>query len=82
MAWDNIRIEKAPDDTDGNEQFYIVQFDPSVQGVQPGPGPNKEIKGPLREIVIRDFLKTFGCPEHQVDALFHAARANARLPAK
>ena len=71
MAWGNIRIERAPDDADGNEQFYIVQFDASIQTQQPG--HIKETKGPLRETVIRDFLKKFGQPEHEVDEMLRAA---------
>jgi len=73
MAWENIRIEKAPDDSDGIERFYIVQFDAAVQATQLG--HITDTKGPLPEAVIRDFLKVFGCAEHQVDAMFRAARA-------
>jgi hypothetical protein len=79
MTWANIRIEKAPDDADGHEQFYIVQFDPSLQSQQPG--HLKETKGPLREAVIRDFLKTFGQPDHEVDEMLRAARAERKPPA-
>jgi class II lanthipeptide synthase len=38
----------------------------------------KETKGPLRETVIRDFLKKFGQPEHEVDEMLRAARANQK----
>ena len=77
MAWGNIRIEKAPDDADGNEQFYIVQYDASVQTHLPG--HIIETKGPLRETIIRDFLKIFGHPEHEVDEMLRAARAISRM---
>lgn len=77
MKWDNIRIVKAANDKDGNEQFYIVQFDASLQPTQPG--YTRETKGPLREVVIRDFLGMFGKPAHEIDELFRAARANDAL---
>jgi hypothetical protein len=74
MAWGNVVIKKAADDSDGNEQFYLVQFDPLV--VQPvHPGHVKETKGPLREAVIRDFLATFGHPPAVIDEMFRIARA-------
>jgi hypothetical protein len=36
MAWRNIRIQKAPDDENGHEQFYLVQLDTSFQPTQSG----------------------------------------------
>ena len=42
------------------------------------PGHIIETKGPLRETVIRDFLKKFGQPEHQVDEMLRAARASQK----
>jgi len=77
MAWDNIRIVKAANDENGDEQFYIVQFDASLQPTQPG--YTREAKGPLREAVIRDFLRMFGKPVQEIDELFRAARANDAL---
>lgn len=74
MTWDNIRIAKAANDENGNEQFYIVQFDASLQPTQPG--YTRDTKGPLGEAVLRDFLRTFGKPAHEIDELFRAARAN------
>ena len=74
MAWANISIKKAPDDSDGNEQFYLVQFDASIP--PPQPGYVKDTKGPLPEAVLRDFLKTFGQSAPQIDEMFRAARAN------
>ena len=74
MAWRNLAIKKAADDSDGNEQFYLVQFDPSVQPVHRG--HVKDTKGPLREAVIRDFLATFGHPQDVIDEMFRIARAS------
>ena len=76
MAWRNTRIEKASDDADGNEQFYIVQFDASLHVHQPG--HIKETKGPLREAVVRDFFKKFGQSDDEVDEMLRAARAKAQ----
>lgn len=77
MAWKNIAIVKAPDDTQGNEQFYIVQFDPAMQPMQPG--YLRERQGPLSEAAIRDFLKTFGQTIAEVDEMFRTARFNHTL---
>ena len=74
MAWRNIAIVKAPDDRQGKEQFYIVQFDPAMQLSEPG--YIREKQGPLSEAVIRDFLKTFGQTTEEVDELFRSARSN------
>ena len=74
MAWRNIAIVKAPDDRQGKEQFYIVQFDPAMQPSEPG--YIREKQGPLSEAVIRDFLKTFGQTTEEVDEMFRTARSN------
>jgi hypothetical protein len=76
MAWKRIAIVKAPDDAQGNEQFYIVQFEPGVQPMQPG--YIRERQGPLREGAIRDFFKTFGQPTEEVDEMFRTARSNQK----
>ena len=73
MAWGNITIVKGADDVDGNEQFYIVRHDPSLNATQPG--YIQERKGPFREAVIRDFLQTFGHRTHDLDEMFQNARA-------
>ena len=74
MVWKNIAIVKAPDDGQGNEQFYIVQFDPALQPTQPG--YVRERQGPLSEAAIRDFLKTFGHATAEVDEMLRTARLN------
>ena len=73
MAWKNIAIVKAPDDSQGNEQFHIVQFDPAMQPMEPG--YFRERQGPLSEAAIRDFLKTFGQTTDVVDEMFRTARS-------
>jgi len=72
MAWKNIAIIKAPNDGEGNEQFYIVQFDAAIPPMQPGYVREKQV--PLSEGAIRDFLKTFGQRTEQVDEMFRTAR--------
>ena len=76
MAQHKMGIVQAPDDRDGNEQFYIVQFDGSLRSTQSG--YLKESKGPLRESVIRDFFQKFGRPAHEVEEMFRTARATYR----
>jgi hypothetical protein len=76
MPWRNIAIVKAPDDAQGNEQFYLVQFDAALQPTQPG--YVRERQGPLSEAVIRDFLKTFGQRADEIDEMLRTARANDR----
>ena len=74
MAWKNIAIVKAPDGPQGNEQFYIVQFDPAIQPAHPG--HLRERQGPLSESAIRDFLKTFGQTTEEIEEMFRGARSN------
>ena len=74
MVWKNIAIVKAPDDPQGKEQFYIVQFNPAIQPTQPG--YLRERQGPLSEAAIREFLKTFGQTTEEVDEMFRTARSN------
>lgn len=74
MAWKNIAILKAPNDPKGNEQFLLVQYDPAIQPAQPG--YLRERQGPLSEAAIRDFLKTFGQTDEEVDEMFRTARSN------
>ena len=74
MTWRNIAIVKAPVDAYGKEQFYIVQFDPATQPLEPG--YIRERQGPLSEAVVRDFLKTFGQTTEEVDEMFRTARSN------
>jgi len=76
MAWRNIAIVKAPDDTQGREQFYIVQFDPAVQSIEPG--YIRERRGPLSEALIRGFLKAFAQTTEEVEEMFRSARSNHR----
>lgn len=75
MAWGKttLAIVKATDDAQGNEQFYIVQFDPAVQPTQPG--HVRERQGPLPESVIRDFFRTFGQTTEEVEEMFRRARS-------
>ena len=76
MTHDKVGIAKTVDDKDGNEQFYILQFDPSRQATQSG--YIKERQGPLSEAVIRDFFTTFGRPALEVDEMLRIARATYR----
>ena len=76
MAWRNISVVKAPDDVHGHEQFYLVQFDSALQPMEPG--SVRERQGPLREAVIRDFLRTFGQTTEEIEAMFRTARSSHR----
>ena len=74
MAWRNIAVVKAPDDPQGSEQFYLVQFDSALQPMEPG--YIREKQGPLPEAVIRDFLRTFGQTTTEIDVMFRTARCS------
>jgi hypothetical protein len=74
MAWRNISVVMAPEDENGQEQFYLVQFESALQPSEPG--YIRDRQGPLREAVLRDFLRTFGQTTEEIEALFRTARSS------